>query len=340
MIDPTALKSHIKDYAEVFGRNTDRFVCPITLRECEQSELINGHILNGALLNASRRRVIQYGVVDRFYGTRVESELVRYLNAKDRSFEDLLSANKNLHIEFHNGTTAKAFVTSGRSAVAAMNKFPIVDVEVNDKTFPIYVTVEFNDPRLCQPLQLVGRESFLPSHWVAGLLKAAHLTLFDLIGYKAIESALGDTLRSTLAKYFRENASRDDAPKYFADFHNSMKLLGKGRCPSDLRDNYKAFEFDTLENRMLLFHYVGSDQRLMFAATCIFNVNEATITVTIPATLTGTDVAVAWRLYQALMTDEHSVEQQVYRVQFTDNHWKIETKPLNVNYLKGPELFP
>jgi len=110
-------------------------------------------------------------------------------------------------------------------------------------------------------------------------------------------------------------------------------------APSDLRSNYQPFDFDSLENRMVLLHYLGTDQRLMFAATVIFKVNGTTITITIPQSLGGTEVATVWRLYQQLMTNERSVNQRVYRAQFKDTHWNVETKPLNVHYVNGAEVF-
>jgi len=56
-------------------------------------------------------------------------------------------------------------------------------------------------------------------------LKAALLTLFDMIGYRAIANPLGDTLRRTLASFFCDKAARADAVRYFSDFENSVKLL-------------------------------------------------------------------------------------------------------------------
>ncbi len=337
MVDQAALTAHIKDYAEVFETTTDRVVCPITLRECEEPQLVNGHILNGALLSASRRQVIQYGKVDGFYGTRVEPELVQYLNLKERSIADLVRTSRNLVVEFGDGTTAKAFVTGGRARKAARRKFPTGWVRIGHESIQVFARVGFDDPRLTGDMTLAGSVPALPGHWVAAMLKASFLAMFDMIGYRLIRDPLGDTLRRTLASYFRDQASREAAADYFRDFQNSVKLLGKGRTPSDLRTNYQAFEFDTLEDRMVLLHFSGASQRLMFAATCIFKVNEATVTITIPQSLGGSDVAAVWRLYLALLAGKRA-DQSVYRAQFKDSRWEVETKALSVHYLDGHEL--
>lgn len=338
MIDPSVLKSHIDDFNEVFGRKCDRFVCPITMHECEESELINGHILNKKLNNASRRKVIQYDKVDHFYGTRVEPELVRHLNAKEMSKADIIRTFKNLQITFDDNTTAEAFVTSN-AAKAAQCKYPSIDFDVEDESICVFVKVDSDDPRLGSHAELRGLMPAFPSHWAAGMLKASLLTMFDMIGYRMILDPFGGSLRITLKNYFEENATRDDAATHFRDFDNSVKLLGKGRSPSDLRTNYMPVEFDSLEDHMVLLHYAGTDQRLMFAATCLFKVNESTVTSTIPQKRSDNDVAVAWELYQKLLANDKPFDHGIYRAQFKNNQWEVETTPIPVSYVDGPDVF-
>ena len=94
------LLAHLDDYFRVTDRKTDQFVCPITLRECNEHELIEGHILNEALKKASRRRIIQFGEIDHFYGTRFESGLVRFLNLGHESELNLL-CREHVWVEDH-----------------------------------------------------------------------------------------------------------------------------------------------------------------------------------------------------------------------------------------------
>ena len=339
MIDPSVLKSHIDDFNEVFGRKCDRFVCPITMRECEESELINGHILNRKLINASRRQVIQYDKVDHFYGTRVEPELVRHLNTKEMSMADIIRSNKKLLVTFDDSTNAEAFVTSGKAARAAQRKYPSISFDVEDESILVFVRVDFDDPRLECPANLRGLIPAIPSHWAAAMLKASFLTMFDMIGYRMIRDPFGGSLRITLKQYFEENATRAAASTHFRDFDNSVKLLGKGRSPSDLRTNYMPVEFDSLEDHIVLLHYAGTDQRLLFAATCLFKVNESTVTSTIPQTRSDNDVAVAWELYQKLLATDKPFDHGIYRAQYKNNQWEVETTPLPVSYADGPDVF-
>ena len=330
MIDPTSLQSHLDDYERVFGEKTDRFVCPITLHKCNEEELMNGHILNGALRTASRRRVIQYAAVDHFYGTRVEPEFVRYMNSKDLSDAELLASNKGLCLEFNDGTSVPAFLATGPSASAARGRFPIVEVLLEKSSVTVFATTEANDPRLHDIRGLSGRFNFIQSHWIAAILKFAHLAMFDLIGYRSIATPLGDTLRRTLAMYFNDSASRKEAREYFSDFPNAMKLLGKGALPSDFRKDYKPFDFDTLEDRLVLLHFAGASQNIMFAATMMFGINGTTTTATLPATATDHDVTPSWSLYRRLMADDPTLEQRIHRAQYDGRNWKLEEKPLKV----------
>lgn len=333
MVDHDQLTRHLQDYEQVFGQRTKAFVCPLTLKPCEPESLINGHILNARLTNTSRRQVIQYGPIDNFYGTRVEPSLVRFFNLHKLSPADLLSANSTMEMQFGDGSSVPCFVTFGKRARAAAQQFPIVDAHAGGETVPVFVRVAHDDPRLHGPMRLVGSESFMPSHWVAALLKAGFLAMFEMIGYKAVRDPMGDTIRQTLARYYRENGSRDDATEYFKDFQNAIRVLGHGTQPSDIVKNYKAVPFDTLENRIVLLHFSGASKDLMFAATCVFRINGVTVTITMPQMLGHGDIALAWRLYQRMLYQHSDVQQRIYRGRFEGSHWAVETTPMNTTYV-------
>lgn len=337
MIDPNVLKSHLEDYGKVFGRRTDRFVCPITLRECEDSELINGHILNRKLRSASRRRVLQYSQLDHFYGTRVEPQLVEHLNMKELSAAELVRASDNLVVAFEDGTTAKAFAAQGKRGAAARRKYPSAELLIDGTPVEVFVVVDAGDSRLGGTVGLSGSGSMYPSHWVAAMLKASFLTMFDMYGYRTVDNALGEIIRLTLSRYFRDRASRARTTEYFHDFRNSIKILGRGSSPRDLWVDYRPIGFDSLSDRFILLHYKGAHQQLLFAATCIFRINDITVTATVPQSLDASDSVVAWKLYQQLMENERSVDQGVYVAQFKDTHWGIAKTPLRVHYVDDDE---
>jgi len=339
MISKSELAQHILDYARVFGRATDCFVCPITLRKCSESELIKGHILNRQLTTASRRTVIQYKGVDEFYGTRVEAAFVKHLNRIRESSADMLTASNNIIVHFHDGSTARGFVPTGVRGKAAQGHLPVVDVIDGESLIPIHVDVPLDDPRLERPIRGTASVVIWPAYDVATLIKCSLLATFEMIGYKAICNPWGDTVRRSVAMFYKDRAKRQDVWRYFHDFRNSIKLCGKGQKPSDLKANYQPFEFDTLDTRMVLLHFAGPRYEKFFAATDIFQINGATITVTLPQSATGTDEAFVWRWYKSLMDDEFSVDQRVHRAKFAGDKWLCEATPMNANYVRPEQVF-
>src|ERR1700733_1371051 len=104
-ITPEQLQPHLEDYAKVTGSRASKFVCPLTLMEVPIDELINGHILNGALDKASRRKVVQWKEPDHFYGRTVEAGMVRYLNAKNKDGFEILREMRYVELRLCNGAT-------------------------------------------------------------------------------------------------------------------------------------------------------------------------------------------------------------------------------------------
>ncbi len=332
MIDPQDLAKHLKDYSELTGQTSDQFICPLTLEPCASDTLINGHILNARLNETSRRRVIQFGAIDHFYGTRVEPSLIRFFNLRRLSLADVLAASRELRMEFADGSTAPCFVTYGKQARAATDQFPTTTANLKDASVPVFVRVPRDDPRLRAPMQLAVAESFLPSHWVAAMLKAGVLALFDMIGYRAVLDPMGDAVRQPLARYFRDNGTRDQAAHYFREFHNSIRVLGLGTQPSDLGTKYAPVDFDTVSDRILLLHFAGTSMREIFAATCIFAIDTVTVTVSLPQMTDGQDAASAWRRYQALLRNDSDLVQTVHRAKYEGARWNVEIEPLRAHF--------
>src|SRR5687767_11329408 len=178
-IDPIELRAHLQNYAEVTGSPTERFVCPITLEAVEMGDLINGHILNKKLGNASKRTVIQFARVDHFYGSRVEESLVHYLNLTEATKEQFVRHSQELTVRYKDGEELAAFVAEGEAAMRAASKFPLIPLQHEGRPcLPIFVKTGLDDPRLREGrVELVASDRWMPSHWVAAMMKAGFLTL-------------------------------------------------------------------------------------------------------------------------------------------------------------------
>lgn len=329
-IDLLKLQSHIQDYSSVFGEQTDRFVCPITMTKCDVNDLIDGHILNAGFHEASRKTVIQYGKIDHYYGQTVEPGFIWFLNYNELSRSERISSSSKITVQFPDGSKAHAFPALRKNLKSARGRFPQKNVMLPDgEIFPLFIKTEFSDSRLHGNASLtLENQPIDRAHWTASLLKAAYLTLFDFLGYAAIKSPLTDTLRNTLAFFFHSQVPKKGVNDHFADFRNAAKILGKGG-DTDSPTQYTPFAFDTLRDKKLTFHYTPSGT--LFGVSCIFRINQKTHAVMIPETTHLSDVDTAWKYYSWLMTDD-MVPQSIHLVEVNDNSWKVYKKALVHRY--------
>lgn len=331
-IDPKQLAAHIEDYNDVTGNKIKRFVCPITLQQCEEHELINGHILNKGLRSASRMTVIQYKDVDHFYGSTVEPALIRFLNSKGKELNDLLRESDEIKVHFPDGSEVSAFVPGPRSASKAAEKFPAVTLRHQDHPdVQLYLRTSKDDPRLSGPVDLSRMTKYFPAHWVAAMVKAGYLTMFKLFGYSMVFSPFGDSIRRDLNRYYAERGRRDDAHLYFSRYRRSIQLL--------LRQDYNGAGLTSLPNSTLSDHELWLSKTpagTVFAATCLFLINDITAVITLPMADSSGDVEIAVDFYERLMADPESVPRTMHRARLRDGALVVEERPLPISTLPDP----
>jgi hypothetical protein len=145
-----------------------------------------------------------------------------------------------------------------------------------------------------------------------------------MLGYRWVLDASGDKVRRALAAFYQDKADKKQSINYFAEFNGSICVLFNDTM-NDMGD--------TLEDGSLLFHYVEGDQEtgLLFAATCLFRVNDRTLSVTLPWYQKKGYYLVAYQYYQDLLKDR-SVCQNVYFVRFDKERFNISPTPLRLHY--------
>jgi len=323
-IDRGELDRHLQDYCETTGSTSNRFVCPITLHKCDESELIDGHILNEALRQASRRTVIQYKEVDNFYGTRVEPSMIAFLNMLNNDGSRLPKYCRPKFLVFDDGSRVKAFPVGRRAANEVPLRFARVRV-TEDGQPAIFAEIAKDDPRLSRPFLVECEFRSPPSHWTAAMLKAGHLCLFDMVGYRAVFCPFGEVVRHTLATYYAEGGQQNP-DLHFAEFKNAVKVLAVHKQEGDGR--LHPYAFDSIEDREVLLHQ--SVNGCTFAATCIFKINDLTATVTLPEASTGSDAGRVWSLYSQFMENPVGFPQEMHRARFEGDRWTFEMSPTNI----------
>lgn len=325
-IDQRRLEEHLRDYQETTKSRSDRFICPITLHKCDESELIEGHILNGALRKASRKTVLQYKGIDNFYGMSVEPSVIAFLDMLDADGSRCPRYCHPKSLVFQNGSRVRAFAIGRKGIEKASMRF--TRIRVNEASPAIFAEIAEDDSRLLGPFQVEYELCSPPSHWTAAMLKAGHLCLFDMVGYRAIFCPFGEAVRHTLATYYEEGGQQNP-DVHFAEFKNAVKVLAVYQQEGDGR--LHPYAFDSIEDREVLLHQ--SIHGCTFAATCIFKINNLTATVTLPEARTGSDAARVWSLYSQYMQDPVGFRHEVHRARFEGDQWTFEMTPMNIRFV-------
>ena len=227
------------DFTAVSGRPFHFFYCPLLLAD-EPGEICCGHLINRALSNASRRWTVQRTDVDNFYGTFFEADFVEL--KEDRSPLATSIANelsgklrpeisyRGQKIEFYKPTSTVPsrhskvqLETPSGTVQLALKIAPEALRETRDEDWEISIEKDFRLAAL------------------VSLLKAAHLILFEMLGYRYALSAGGMFLGKTvLGNFFLENRGlgREEvlrnAKNHFAQFKNLVRpILAPGTIVED-----------------------------------------------------------------------------------------------------------
>ena len=229
-----------EDYRAVSGGPSDHFFCPI-LHVDEDVPLIRAHVINKAFPNSDRSWTVQRKDVDNFFGSRFEADFLAIDKKVGRSPIELL-ADKDLRRLF--------------------KPRPLLDgKEVKSYAYQPFLTVpeQFLEATLSAEGRSV-REVFKPTpsqrqaaqdgrveievdkdvriHALVSLLKAAHLTLFHLMGYQYALSLGGRLLGKDLlgdlffkARQLKPADTVEMAVQHFRPFHNMVQVVLPGTTP-------------------------------------------------------------------------------------------------------------
>ena len=216
------------DYEAVTGNPFSYFYCPILFQD-DATRLCRAHIVNHAFVESSRTWTVQRADIDSFYGSMFEADFVTIQDWKhtpDQIIADP-SLSQRLRPEILlGGEVVQHFVANGpvpdhfTEAVAGGGIRLALKVHPDDAAAAI--------SRGCE--MRLGKDARLPA--LVSLLKAAHLTLFDLLGYRYALSTGGRFLgRTVLGEFFLHNQglSKADVIKnavsHFSGFANMVRPL-------------------------------------------------------------------------------------------------------------------
>ena len=228
------------DFEEVTGRPANHFFCPILFRD-EDVELCMAHVVNQSFPEPDRTWTVQRADVDSHFGSVFESDFVKIQYIRKHTALDVLG-----HAEL-----AKKLRPTIRVEGREIGHFVPPD-RVPDGFSPILVEGAEGPVRLALKLSADETLAAMEKDWtvdfdldlrlpaLVSLLKAAHLTLFSMLGYRYALSAAGHFLgHSVLGEYLgravghSKQAALKVAREHFAPFGNLVRPAPGG--PTDLR---------------------------------------------------------------------------------------------------------
>jgi hypothetical protein len=200
-------KRLLADYQMVTGSSFQHFFCPILLEDID-AELCMGHVVNKCIPNSSRKKVLQTKAIDGFFGSLVEKSFSALIAGKEagiwRTWFD-----KNLSQEIRpvvtvDGAIVPHYIVAGSKAPQdPVVKFVNAAGEFIDIALKISPQLQLEN---CD-VQLVTNCDYLPEA-TATLIKAAHLTMFKMIGYKYVFHGAGYMLAKILQRFYLDNRNR------------------------------------------------------------------------------------------------------------------------------------
>lgn len=225
------------DYQTVTGFPFEKFYCPILFRD-ENVELCRAHLVNQAFVGASRRWTIQRRDVDSFFGAFFESDFVK-LQFRDRRDEEpfaiLADRQRSRQLRpavYLDGEKIEHYVASdevppehskfavdfgGRTVSLGLKLHPDKTLSAADRNWEVRIDSDLR----------VGA--------CVSLLKAAHLALFDKLGYRFALSAGGHFMGfNVLGEFFLRNHRLNraqilaNALAHYEEFANMVRPVEAG----------------------------------------------------------------------------------------------------------------
>lgn len=318
------------DFQDLRGTPFKHFHCPILLRD-EDVELCEGHIINQSFDNPSNVWTVQRKDVDNFFGSIFEAdfEAIKYHDEKSRG---RIVSSKHLFDLFK----------------------PTIDVDnepveyfVPQNDLPLkYSRVEFQDDGgsielalKISPADLLAKENSnwelhvskdIRIHALVSLIKAAHLTLFHMLGYRYGLSTGGNYVgRHILGEFFLQNFGGskrvviERAAPFFREFAPMFRpVVAKGI----------DFQGTLSDGKLMLCRTVRD---LNWGLVVFISISGALHAVLIPIFDDPESIA----YYLDFMKNDHETLRVQYCI-FEEGKWNVDPNAINLSWPKTGTLYP
>jgi len=215
-----------------FGTPFLHFYCPILFRD-EQVALCRGHIVNDSFPDSARKWIVQREDVDNFYGHAFEGDFVN-IQYREKSMTDTVLTDPRLSEKLHpririGGRDVEHFVARG--PVPAHFTEAILNAPSGQVRLGLKIHPDDAMSSMGRGWQIaIEKDIRIPA--LVSVLKAAYLTMFDMLGYRYPLSAGGHVMGwDILGKFFENNRGLGkaeiaaNARCHFLEFANMVRPL-------------------------------------------------------------------------------------------------------------------
>jgi len=305
------------DYEVVSGRKAEHFFCPILYRD-DHVDLCKAHIINSSFPDSDRTWTIQRTDVDKRFGSIMESDFVKLQHRGKHELMDVFTQPKLAR------KLRPRFMLEGKEVGHFVPEGPV------PKGFsPILLEGQSGSARLALKLSPDETLAALNKDWqleiradirlqaLGSLFKAAHLTLFEILGYEYVLSAgghfvgrtiLGDFFLSTVGATKRQ--ALELAREHFLQFVNLVRPVLS--IPETLRG--------TITDRLL---YLCMQGTAPWGIAVLVRTGEFYHAVLIPV---FEEVERSARFVR-FMENPAGSSIEVNLARFAGNHWEVSPRP-------------
>jgi hypothetical protein len=318
------------NYAQIKGQPFTHFYCPILFKD-EDVPLCQAHIMNLSFPNSSRAWTVQRKDVDNFYGSKFETDFIALLYKENGSPGKVL-ADKTLSKRCHprilvNDEPVSYFI--------AKDNIPehFTPVEFHDEGQSVQLGLKMSPEDLSAVAEgeweiEVVKDVRVPA--LVSLIKAAHLTLFEMLGYRYALSAGGYFVgRQVLGEFFCQNRDKskhevlENAHPFFREFASMVRPVQS--FDLDLRGTITDGKLFVCRKSghspWALIVFVRTSQSLHAVMIPVFDQPDAVAT------------------FMGFLQDENeSVEASLGC--FEQDHWEIDKKVGKIVWPKTGILYP
>jgi hypothetical protein len=204
---PSRVGRFREDYKALTSAPFNHFYCPI-LFEDQDTELCQAHIVPEGFRNTTRKWAVQRKDVDNFFGSNFESDFLslQYNDNPDpiksltnRTLSNVLKPTVRIDGQAVGYYQPKGQVPSDHAQI---------DLHDNGQVFPMVFKIAPDKIHTNTKIEVeIKKDLRLPA--IVSAIKAAHLTLFELLGYRYALSAGGQFVgRQILGAFYRQSVAK------------------------------------------------------------------------------------------------------------------------------------